>query len=190
MSRIPAPVARRIERLARRAHAFHRFAHHPLCDVYRGEVLRWGHRMRICKGCAFLTLGAAMGSAASFVLPFAAEAVVAISIATVIFGALVWIKGRGQRASKLLTRLIPGFLLAWFFWAGVSSGNRLGFLASGFAVMVFGATWIRYRRRGPDRQACVACPQRLSFPKCEGYRPMVARERAFRRRAGQLLAQI
>lgn len=190
MSRIPAPVARRIERLARHAHAFHRLAHHPLCDAYSGEVLRWGHRTRICKGCAFLALGASGGLVAGWALPFSIDAIAAASVAAAIFGAVVWIRNRGQRKSKVLTRLIPGFLLAWLSLAGVISGTGLGLLAGGVAAMAFGATWIRYRRRGPNRQACADCPQRLAFPKCKGYQPMLARERAFRRRAGQLLAQI
>jgi hypothetical protein len=61
---VPLPLARRIDRLARRAHAFHRFAHHPLCEPYRGEVLRVGRRGRLCKGCTFLAAGLLAGALA------------------------------------------------------------------------------------------------------------------------------
>ncbi len=43
MSRIPPAVARRVDRLALRAHAFHRWAHHPLCAWYAAEVIRQMH---------------------------------------------------------------------------------------------------------------------------------------------------
>jgi hypothetical protein len=42
MSRVPESAARDLDRLAKRAHRFHRFAHHPLCAAYAGETLRVG----------------------------------------------------------------------------------------------------------------------------------------------------
>ena len=36
----PKALRRKIDRLSRAAHRFHRFAHHPLCERYAGEVIR------------------------------------------------------------------------------------------------------------------------------------------------------
>ena len=41
MTRIPPQLARRLDRLSVAAHRFHRWAHHPLCTEYEGEVLRF-----------------------------------------------------------------------------------------------------------------------------------------------------
>ncbi|MFL5271282.1 MAG: hypothetical protein ACJ79E_04370, partial [Anaeromyxobacteraceae bacterium] len=79
LSFISPALARRLDRLARQAHRFHRFAHHPLCDAYAGEVLRVPRRTVVCRGCALaaagVVAGAAAGLFASARLPLAALAV-------------------------------------------------------------------------------------------------------------------
>ncbi len=69
MSRISPSLARRLDRLSRRAHRFHQFAHHPLCASYAGEVLAVGRRARVCRGCALAMAGGAAGSLAGFLPP-------------------------------------------------------------------------------------------------------------------------
>jgi len=63
---LPERTVRAIDRLARRAHAFHRFAHHPLCERYAGELVPLGKRTRICRGCAASALGSLAGSLAAY----------------------------------------------------------------------------------------------------------------------------
>ncbi len=58
---LPQRTVRAIDRLARSAHAFHRFAHHPLCERYAGELIPLGRRARLCRGCAASALGSVMG---------------------------------------------------------------------------------------------------------------------------------
>src|SRR6478735_5996516 len=58
---LPQRTVRAIDRLARHAHAFHRFAHHPLCQRYAGELIPLGRRSRLCRGCASAALGLAVG---------------------------------------------------------------------------------------------------------------------------------
>ncbi|HET8714991.1 MAG TPA: hypothetical protein VFM16_04150, partial [Holophagaceae bacterium] len=60
--RTPPALRRRLDRLARRAHAFHRFAHHPLCAEYAGERLRVG-KVHLCRGCTLLGAGLLAGLA-------------------------------------------------------------------------------------------------------------------------------
>ena len=69
MSRIPPELARRVDRLARRAHAFHRWAHHPLCSWYAGDVIRLGRRVRVCLGCTLTGAGAITGIALGLAVP-------------------------------------------------------------------------------------------------------------------------
>src|SRR5258706_14473890 len=58
--RIARGTAIKLDRLSRGAHRFHRFAHHPLCDRYAGEVVRFG-RVRLCRGCTFAVIGGLAG---------------------------------------------------------------------------------------------------------------------------------
>jgi hypothetical protein len=59
------------------------------------------------------------------------------------------------------------------------------FLAVGAAALALA----RYRRRGPDRSACLACPERALPVTCSGLRPIARREAAFRRAAARLLSR-
>jgi hypothetical protein len=173
---IPRPLARRIDRLARLAHAFHRFAHHPLCDRYQSELIPLGRRLRLCRGCTLGLLGLVAGSAAGWFTRSHALGV-AIWIAPVAGVALATLPlGR----SKVLRRFLPALLLT----LGAVHGPLL--LSAGSAL---GAAWLLtlYRRRGPNRVPCHACPQR-TFEVCAGFAPIVRRERAFRRLSGRWLS--
>jgi len=172
--RIPPPLALRIDRLAWRAHAFHRFAHHPLCGNYQDEVLRVGRRFRVCKGCVFLAAGLVAGIAGgAFVrLPLAWGAGVLLLVLAM--GSL----SLALRVPKTLGRFLPGAGLGMTLWAGWQCA-----LAALFIVAVSGAL---YRRRGVDRSRCETCHERLHSP-CSGFASIVRRERAFRRRANRWL---
>lgn len=172
--RIPPPLALRIDRLAWRAHLYHRFAHHPLCDVYRGEVLRVGRRFRVCKGCTFLAAGLVAGVAAgAWVGPSPLWGVGALSLALVL-GAM----SLRVRMPKIVGRLLPGAGVGISLWAGWACA-----LAALLFVAVAGAL---YRRRGVDRRRCETCDERLHRP-CSGFASIFRRERAFRRRANRWL---
>src|SRR4051794_30590046 len=62
--RLSGATARGIDRLARRAHAFPRFAPHPLCARYAPELVPLGGRRRVCRGCLAVALGAPCGAGA------------------------------------------------------------------------------------------------------------------------------
>ncbi len=189
VSHLPHPLARRIDRLARRAHAFHRFAHHPLCAAYGGETLRMGRRTRLCLGCTLSWTGAAAGTAAGAVFPQPSARALAAAFGVWSLLSLGWmaarVRGRGRQASKWQSRFLPlaaaGALLA----LGVRRGSASGAAAAlGVAGLVALALWV-YRQSGPDRSACAACPEHGRAHACSGLRPIVQRERAFQRLAGR-----
>ena len=175
--RIPLPLARRIDRLAWRAHAFHRFAHHPLCDIYRNEVLRVGRRFRVCKGCTFLAAGLVTGVAGGAFVRLPLWWGMCALLLALALGALSLL----VRLPKIVGRLLPGAGLGISLWAGWPC-----VLASLLIVAVADAL---YRRRGVDRGRCETCNERLRSP-CSGFASVVRRERAFRRRVDRWLGAL
>jgi hypothetical protein len=202
MSRIPRPLAKKLDRLARRAHRFHRFAHHPLCAEYAGELVRLGRRGRVCRGCALAIAGAAGGAIAGMAAPMAADAaaaaracVVVLTVSSV-YALALWV-GLGARAPgtssrarapKALTRFLPLALFAFGCVFGARSGGVAGVLLCASSVGSVAALYRRYRARGPSRAPCTTCPERTLEAPCRGYAPIVRRERAFARVARRMVA--
>ncbi len=168
---LPKGLAKRIDRLALRAHAFHRFAHHPLCDAYRSEVFRIGKRFRLCRGCSLLVAGLLLGiGLGAFWRPSASVGLVAWASAV-----SVGIASLRRRLPKLIARLAPGLGIGLVAWAGWPCA-----LLSPTAIA---ACWVLYRHRGPQRSHCGTCHERDRKP-CSGFLLIMRRERAFQRRAG------
>jgi len=190
MPRTPARLAVRIDRLSRAAHRFHRFAHHPLCDEYGGEVLALGRHTRICRGCCGVATGCLAGSLASVFFM--------TSPAVLLFAAVLGLGGllaalarpspRRARTPKVVSRFLPALAITYALGRAVQLGP-LGAVAAGAGVMVLLGIVALYRRRGPDRSPCASCPERNLPRPCRGIAPIVRRERAFRRLAAQWLAR-
>ena len=190
--RVARTLARQLDRLARRAHAFHRYAHHPLCDRYAGEVLRFRQRTRICRGCTFALLGATFGFAIGTALPITAMFACSVSgfasvAAAVSVGRHPLRSAPRRRFSKLLTRALPAaglaFGLGWCVRAqdGPALALALGILSVTYTLHQY------YKQRGPDRTPCSDCPERGQVVPCSGFRDIVRAERAFVRRSHALL---
>lgn len=177
--RVPQHVARRIDRLAVRAHRFHQFAHHPLCGAYAGEVVRVG-RTRLCRGCTYALVGGLGGGVLALGAPvgLGVAAAVAAGGLAILVASIAWRRwfGRARRPPKLVTRLAPAIALAFAITRGALDGAWLACGAAGLVATLFAI----YRRRGNDRGPCTTCPERTLSP-CSGYRPMIQRERAFQR---------
>ncbi len=181
--RTPPALRRRLDRLARKAHAFHRFAHHPLCVEYAGERVQIG-RVQICRGCALLSIGLALGAVAGALLPaskLAAGVALGLAFAS---GATAFL----ARLPKSLGRALPGACFGFAFLQGLRLGP-LGWALSVGAVLIFSAAFLLYRRRGPHRGPCDTCPDRDQRPACRGFAPILRRERAVQRLAGKLIAR-
>jgi hypothetical protein len=169
--RIPRPLARRIDRLAVRAHRFHRYAHHPLCGRYAGEVIRIG-KLRVCRGCSYALAGGLAGGALGLVV--GEFGLLALAVATTLIALSLRL-----RPPKLVTRFVPAAAAAFALAAGPWP-VRIAALA------IVGGLHALYRRRGPDRSPCTTCPERAVQP-CSGLHPIVMRERAFQRLSGRWL---
>lgn len=183
-------LARQLDVLSRRAHAFHRFAHHPLCAAYRGEVFRLGRRFSLCRGCTLVAFGAAIGLFAGIFTPVLPRSVLGVAAVLAIPLAYAVARRRSRAASKkLATRAVPALVASFLLVLGVRSWDRTGFaVAVGSAALAALAT-VLYRRRGPDRRPCLACPESLGKDTCSGFRAIVRREAAFARLASHLLAK-
>lgn len=183
--RIDKGLARRLDRLAFRAHAFHRWAHHPLCREYEGEVFRLGRRFRLCRGCTLAAIGGLLGVAlglGSPVLPN--RAIGALAGLGLLSGLLAL--GR-RRRPKGLTRGLPAALLAFLLAQALRGGGTVRWGAAALAVAAGTAVTLAYRRRGPDRTPCATCPEAPASGACRGFRAIHTRERAFGRLASRWL---
>jgi hypothetical protein len=169
---IPRDISRRIDRLSRRAHFFHCFAHHPLCEKYKGEIISLGRRNKICRGCAFTSLGLIGGVLLGVCFqpsPLVGWVLFSVAVALSICSLLI-------RLPKTLSRLIPAMLGGITLFAGQTVALIGGLLALGFILV--------YRRKKPNRSACQGCPEQFANV-CSGFLPIVRRERAFQRLAGR-----
>ncbi|HET9594997.1 MAG TPA: hypothetical protein VFP65_05435, partial [Anaeromyxobacteraceae bacterium] len=92
-----------------------------------------------------------------------------------------------RRRPKLLTRFTPAALASATVALGLRSATAAGALAAVLALAAAALAVARYRRRGPDRSACLACPEQALQATCSGLRPIARREAAFRRAAARLL---
>jgi hypothetical protein len=180
-------LARHIDRLARRAHAFHRFAHHPLCDRYASELIAVGRRQRICRGCSAAALGACAGVA------FAALAPASFSVAGVSAGLGTWAAALtlvgARRFGKLWTRAVPCFALAAAFAMCLRIATPVALTLASCIALTLLVLRARYMQRGPDRSPCASCPERTRPVPCAGFRDIVRAERAFQRRSHTLLSR-
>jgi hypothetical protein len=195
MSRIAPALARRLDRLARHAHRFHRFAHHPLCEAYAPELVRLGRRARLCRGCTFSVLGALCGAALALITPLLGPALLLGPMLLTGWAALALAPRGGRAVSKLLSRAGPLALAGFLLVAGLRSAARAepgDWSGAGTALvtlLLVAAGAIAWRKRGPDRTACLTCPQAPAGPRCDGLRPLARRERAFSRLASRWIAR-
>jgi hypothetical protein len=190
VSVIPRHLARRLDGISRRAHRFHQFAHHPLCDDYAGEVVRIGRRGRVCRGCLFAGLGATTGVALSLVSAVPVGAGIVLLVATSAWVAGTTLIRLGPRRSKFVTRFAPAWAMGFAVGAGVRCGGFYGAMLSSLTVVACVALLALYRRRGPDRAPCARCPERMLSTPCRGFVEIVQRERAFQRIAGRMLSGV
>ncbi len=180
MSRVPRALAKRIDRLSVRAHAFHRFAHHPLCGSYRGEVVELGRKTRVCRGC----LAAGLGLVSGVILGLGASPGFGLEACMLLGAAALGLSSLALRLPKFVCRYLPAALGAAATTAatrGILERDLHALGVVGVALLLGCGGFIVYRRRGPYRSACEQCPERNDSRPCSGLAPIVRRERAFQR---------
>jgi hypothetical protein len=185
MPRLTPDLVRRLDRLSRHAHGFHRYAHHPLCAAYAAEVVRLGPRVRVCRGCLLAGLGLGAGVLAGGWAPLAGPWPQLVLLATALAG---WAAASGVRsaAAKLGSRFTPVAAAAFLAVQGLRAGP-CGWARAALVLLAALAFQRRYRRRGPHRGPCAACPERPGPGTCSGFSPILRREKAFRRLAGRMM---
>jgi hypothetical protein len=181
--KVTAAAARRLDRLSVRAHRFHRFAHHPLCERYAGEVVRFG-RVRLCRGCTFAIAGGVIGACTG--LAIGGSVVTGIAACALAIATLLATLYRRARVAKLVTRLAPAALFSLAITCGVLATSLAGATVAALAAAAVVGLRVLYGRRGADRSPCTSCPERELSP-CSGFAPIVLRERAFQRIAARYI---
>lgn len=185
-ARIPPALARRIDRLSGAAHCFHRYAHHPLCAAYGSEVWRLG-RASICRGCTLAASGGLTGLGAGLLLPSVGLPLLAALLVPTAIAGLPSL-AHHRHASKMLTRFLPAGLAAFLLVQGLRPPEPARLGLAGLLVLGLGLGLWLYRRRGPDRHLCDACPEANARPSCPGFMPILRRERAFQRLAAHWIS--
>ena len=154
-----------------------------MCGAYEEELLRIGRRTRVCKGCAFAASGMITGLLAGLASCPSLPTVLAVAAA----GGAPVVVSLVRRLPKVVTRLVPAVLGGASLGGAAMLGGPLS-VALFFALAASAGLVVAvYRRRGPDRSPCATCPERNEPAPCTGLRPILSRERAFRRVALRLL---
>jgi hypothetical protein len=182
---IDRKTRRAMDQLSRRAHRFHRFAHHPLCGNYAGEVLRIG-RTRLCRGCSYAIVGGLAGGVVAFAVGTATAVPVLAPVSSLAVATALLAVSMRARPTKLVTRFAPAALVAFAITCGVRELGPFGIALALAAIAIVGGLRVLYGKRGPDRSPCTTCPERGLQP-CSGFAPIVARERAFQRVVRKLI---
>jgi hypothetical protein len=151
-----------------------RFAHHPLCARHRHETWRIG-RLHLCRGCAALGVGLALGSVAVLGIggPWT-MAVAGVLAPLVLIGSWPPWYRHWPRLLRDLLRVALGLLLATGTYVLASAP----FIAWPI-LPVAAALWWAYRRRRAQVNArrCDGCPE-LGRGVCSGYTPHAQAMRA------------
>jgi len=180
MRRIPRELGKQIDRLSWCAHVFHRFAHHPLCEPYSGELVRLGTKARICRGCLSAAIGLAVGTTAGLCLPRD----LGTELSQLGIAAALSLLSLRIRLRKSSGRFLPAAFAAAAVASAASrtyGGDTRAWLVVALALLLAIVGFIVYRRRGPERSACASCPERHYEHACSGLAPIIRRERAFQR---------
>lgn len=174
---LPQHTLRAIDRLARHAHAFHRFAHHPLCERYAAELIPLGKRSRVCRGCA----SAALGSLTGLIAALFWQPTLSVLLGASALGLGLFMASLTLRLPKWLGRASAAASLGFACLSGLRVAHGAPLIMALSILLASAAFLALYRKRGPNRGPCQECPERLAPSPCSGLRPIVRRERAFRR---------
>lgn len=152
-------------------------AHHPLCHYFSSDVARW-RNLRFCLGCvaaipAFVVglVAAWAGIAAGF--PAATACMIGLSLGVPQAVSYFRRRGRSARvATKIVGGLGLGFLVSGLLLLPASA--LVIFLA--FAVLSLAFLGFQLLRLRKILATCRACPWKMDWENCPGFRPRTERE--------------
>jgi len=165
------------------------WAHKPLCDRFRHDVLRLGH-VRICRSCTMVYAGLAATLVLGGVFRpqlgvWGPTVLLAIGAVTLAMSAPRWYN-RWPRAIRDVLRFALGAVIALCCWMPLVGQWFLGPLAAG--VLWGFWRWYFRQRGGRKAQCCNGCSELGRDRICSGFAWQAARIREFEENATDLLA--
>jgi len=164
------------------------WAHKPLCQRFRRDVLRLG-RVHVCRSCTMVYAGAALGAVLCGVFrqplwDVAPALWAAMAGITLVFSFPLWYK-RWPRPMRDLLRAMLGGTIALCGYLLLSGAWLPGLV--GTAVLA--ASWQAYRgvRERFRRQACAGCPELRDGEICPGFALQAERIRQYEQQATERL---
>ena len=168
----------------RHAHSF-LWAHHPLCERFRGDVLRIGH-VRLCRSCLAVYLGIAAGGILFATTSLVSTPTLPVTLAVpTIFLSHPRLYKRMPRIARDLLRGSMGLLIASCGGLLLSGSLVTGALLS-VAVFTFWRFYFRLRRTR-RLAACDGCPELNAGGVCRGFAHQAECVRNYEREATELL---
>ncbi len=164
------------------------WAHKPLCQRFRRDVLRIG-RLHLCRSCTMVYAGVALGVllCAVFHEPLrdAAPALfAALAAATLALSCPVWY-GKWTRPVRDALRGMTGATIALAGYLLISGSLLPGLIG----LVALGLTWKAYQalRGSHQPKACAGCPQLREDEICPGFALQAERIRQYEQKATDLL---
>jgi len=171
------------------AYPFH-FAHKPLCDRFRHDVLRVGH-IAVCRSCTMAYTGLIAGGLLCWWLHPAAATwapwwLLAAGGLTVAMSHPRWY-GRWPRTVRDLLRFSMGSLIALSGYLLLAQQIAVG-LAAAVVLAWFWRSYYR-KRGGRKAAACGGCPELEQGRICPGYERQAVLIRQYEEKATELVYQ-
>jgi hypothetical protein len=156
------------------------WAHSPLCQRYRIDVLRLG-RLHLCRSCTLIYGGFFLGAGMFFLLPtirnipFYSLTIVLLAVLTLSYPPLYhhW-----SRPVRDVVRFVAGVAGALFL--GVLFLQSYLVIGGALALLALAYLWFRHRRRMVKLKACDGCPELGLNKVCSGYELQADSIRAYR----------
>lgn len=164
------------------------WAHKPLCERFRENVLRIGP-LRVCRSCTCVYAGVGLaGGTLLMTMPGVRAwmlAVLVALLATVFAGSMPRVYGTLPRLLRDALRFGAGALFALATYVGLA-GSPVAGLAALSLIYAFWRVYFSRRARRKLRE-CDGCPELCADRICSGFAAQAEHVRAYQREATELL---
>ena len=166
------------------------WAHKPLCDRFRHDVIRVGS-LTLCRSCTLVYSAAAITllialCASDWIRPWAWQLLVLSGGATLVFSFPPWYR-HWSRGLRDLVRSLLGVTIAWGIYLILQGSVGVGFLGLAFLWLM----WKIYQplRRRNKQDACHGCPELAHHGICSGFSWQADYVRIYEQQASDFLMQ-